>query len=498
MLFNSHVFIFLYLPVVVFGFYYIWKSSPRAGLPWLILSSLAFYAWWEYELLPLLIFSIVFNYYCSGVLVKLRDEAGYSKVILWFGISVNLAFLGYFKYYNFFIGNINEALNTTLSERNIILPLAISFYTFQQIAYLVDSYRNIIEEYKFTHYFLFVTFFPQLIAGPIVHHKDLVPQFAQLSKSAMSNKNIQIGLSIFVIGLFKKVVLADSLAQYADPVFLSASQGHDVSFISAWIGSAAYMLQIYFDFSGYSDMAVGLARIFGIKLPLNFNSPYKALSINEFWDRWHITLSHFIRDYIYIPLGGNRNGRLKQSYYLVFTMSIAGLWHGAGWTFVVWGLLHGFCLVINHAWSRVSKSFINSETADSTSLKVVYRLLVLTFLVFSWVLFRATDLDSAVIIMMAMLDLGSLAEGVLDTVTLENLKQTVTIGLLFLVVLYLPNTYDIFRDHEPAIGYSSSDIYQPDAFCWKSNLKFSIGFGLIGLIAILHMHRINEFIYYSF
>ena len=350
MLFNSYEFIFLFLPIVLLGFHLIGKQGHhRVAIAWLVGASLFFYGWWNPAYLLLMLFSVLFNY---SVGVSLSNTSGrklLSKTILTIGVSVNLAILGYFKYANFFVDNLNALSGTNLILNEVILPLAISFFTFQQIAYLVDAYRGKTKEYNFLHYCLFVTFFPQLIAGPIVHHKEMLPQFAKDAVYKLRSKHLAIGITIFALGLFKKVVLADGVSVYATPVFNAAEAGVMLTFFEAWGGALAYTFQLYFDFSGYSDMAIGIARMFGIRLPLNFNSPYKATSIIDFWRRWHITLSRFLRDYLYIPLGGSRKGRVRRYINLMTTMILGGLWHGAGWTFLLWGALHGFYLMINHA-----------------------------------------------------------------------------------------------------------------------------------------------------
>ncbi len=291
---------------------------------------------------------MLFNFLVGNRLVRIRRK-GYKHSVrgaLVVGIAFNLGTLGYFKYFNFFVETANVVFNAGFNFDEIILPLAISFFTFQQITFLVDAYRGKACDYNFLHYALFVTFFPQLIAGPIVHHAEMMPQFLKRKTGGLSNASIAVGGSIFLLGLFKKVVLADNVAAYATPVFAAASAGQELTLIESWGGVLAYTFQLYFDFSGYSDMAIGLARMFGIVLPLNFNSPYKAASIIDFWRRWHMTLSRFLRDYVYFPLGGSLRGRMKRHINLMITMLLGGLWHGAGWTFVVWGGLHGIYLMI--------------------------------------------------------------------------------------------------------------------------------------------------------
>lgn len=301
MLFNSYVFIFAFLPLVFFVYFFLNKKRlSTLAKAFLVSASLFFYAYWNVCYLPILLGSIVFNFLVSKFLVKHQ-----SKAVLIFGIVCNLALLGYFKYTDFFISNLNAIANTNLGLLHIALPLALSFVTFQQIAYLVDSYNKQTKENSFLNYCLFITFFPQLIAGPIVHHKEMMPQFANKFNLIKNYKFIALGLFVFSIGLFKKSVVADTFSIFANAGF---DVERNLTFLQAWATSLSYTFQLYFDFSGYCDMAIGLALLFNIRLPINFNSPYKALNIQDFWHRWHITLSRFLRDYIYIPLGGNRGG----------------------------------------------------------------------------------------------------------------------------------------------------------------------------------------------
>jgi D-alanyl-lipoteichoic acid acyltransferase DltB (MBOAT superfamily) len=307
-LFNSSVFLFAFLPLTLLAFYVLGGLGKlRTAIAVLVLASLFFYGWWNPIYLPLILGSMLTNYFIGRSLQKLR-LAGSTRLkpLLIVGITFNLGLLGYFKYANFFAGNLNWALGTDYNLAHIVLPLAISFFTFQQIAYLADVYQGKAQEIDLLRYALFVTFFPQLIAGPIVHHQEMMPQFRSSAVGTFRLNNLVVGSTIFVIGLFKKVVLADGVAPYANTIFSGALRDTAYGLTDSWIGLLAYACQIYFDFSGYSDMAVGLGRMFGIGLPLNFNSPYKASGIIEFWRRWHLTLSRFLRDYLYIPLGGNR------------------------------------------------------------------------------------------------------------------------------------------------------------------------------------------------
>ncbi|MCP5006456.1 MAG: MBOAT family protein [Planctomycetes bacterium] len=396
MLFSTFEFIFVFLPIVVFVFFLIGnRGAFRSAVVWLVLCSFFFYGWWKPVYLALLCSSILVNYFLG---LKLREYA--SKPLLAFGVAINLATIGYFKYANFFIDNLNAISGTHYHLETLILPLAISFFTFQQIAYLVDCYRRIAVEHSFLNYCLFVTFFPQLIAGPIVHHKEMLPQFAKPETFRIYVDNFKLGFTIFSIGLFKKVVLADSIAEYAELVFIAVDSGQDVSSIDAWCGALAYSFQLYFDFSGYSDMAIGMGRIFGIKLPLNFNSPYQSVNIIQFWRRWHITLSHFLRDYLYIPFGGNRKGTKRRYINLMATMLLGGLWHGAGWNFVVWGGLHGTYIIIYHAWQHQKEKIPYPK--DMLVAKLAAGGLTFFCVLIAWVFFRAETFEGAFLLLEAM------------------------------------------------------------------------------------------------
>ena len=391
MLFNSYEFIFLFLPVTFFVYFYLLnKRLITASKGFLVFSSLFFYSWWNISYLPLILGSMLFNYIIGSSLNEKFAKIKVSKKsILIFGILMNISLLGYFKYYDFFISGVNNILNLNIELLHLMLPLAISFFTFQQIAYLVDSYRQETKEYDFLNYALFVTFFPQLIAGPIVHHKEMMPQFASTYNLVKKHKNITLGIFIFFIGLFKKVFIADNLAVMATHGFEASAV---LNTLEAWMTSLSYTLQLYFDFSGYTDMAIGIALLFNIKLPINFNTPYKALSIQDFWRRWHITLSRFLRDYIYIPLGGNRVSSFRVYSNLMITFILGGLWHGAGLTFIFWGFLHGSALVVHKLWQKTGIK-LN---------KFIAWFITFNFINITWVFFRAKEFEDAINILQAM------------------------------------------------------------------------------------------------
>lgn len=409
MLFNSWQFVFVFLPIVLAVFFALGHCDRReAALAWLVLASLAFYAYGAAAQVLLIVGSVIFNY-AVGVLIRRQLVTGSDRAarrLMIVGVSANLALLAFFKYYNFFMDSLNSVLRSDFGFVHLVLPLAISFFTLTQIAYLVDVRNGRAQEPSFLHYALFVTYFPHLIAGPILHHSEILPQFRRPRPFRFDAEEFSIGSSIFLLGLFKKISLADPIARYADPVFHAAAAGAAPSFYPAWLGTICFGLQIYFDFSAYSDMAIGLARMMSIKFPLNFNSPYQAASIIEFWRRWHMTLSRFLRDYVYIPLGGNRRGTMCRHVNILATMLIGGLWHGAAWTFVVWGGLHGAYLVVNHVWRdmRGDASLIGHRAGRMIGGAVTFIAVTV-----AWVFFRAESFDAARRIIEGMLGLHGTA-----------------------------------------------------------------------------------------
>ncbi len=407
MLFNSYAFIFFYLPVVLVGFFGLARLSHAYAAGWLALSSLFFYGYWNPAYIGLLLGSIVCNYAFGMWIARagsgIRDQGsgnrqesgGRKKSLLIVAIGANLLLLAYYKYANFFMDNVDLMAGTHWSMGNIILPLGISFFTFTQIAFLVDTWQGKVKEYNFIHYVLFVTYFPHLIAGPILHHKEMMPQFSHLSNYRVNWEHVANGLMLFTLGLCKKTLLADSLAPYANGVFGGVESGILPTTYEAWAGALAYTLQLYFDFSGYTDMALGIALMFNIRLPANFDSPYKATSIIDFWRRWHMTLSRFLRDYLYIPLGGNRKGKVRRYANLMITMLLGGLWHGAGWTFVAWGALHGVYLSINNLWRDATK-------LPGWLIKPFGFAITFIAVVAAWVMFRSMDIAQAGTMLAAM------------------------------------------------------------------------------------------------
>jgi len=354
MLFNSYIFLFCFLPItwILFRFACAMRITDVA-LAVLTVASLAFYSYWNPPFVFLILFSVLFNYAWGRIIERNMHAENPRKIWLFSGVAVNLGLIAYFKYANFFMSNLAALGDFEWTSRSIFLPLGISFFTFQQIAYLIDCSKGKAREHTFTHYALFVTFFPQLIAGPIVRYDQIMPQFSRLRTFGLSYRNIALGIALLSLGLFKKLVIADTLSPWVAALFDSSSTP---TFFEAWAGTLSYTFQIYFDFSGYSDMALGLGKLFNIDLPLNFNSPYKATSVIEFWRRWHISLSTFLKDYLYIPLGGSRKGTLRRYGNLMITMLLGGLWHGASWNFVIWGGLHGMFLSVNHLFRSFTRN----------------------------------------------------------------------------------------------------------------------------------------------
>ncbi|MEW6492203.1 MAG: MBOAT family protein [Cyanobacteriota bacterium] len=505
MLFNSWQFISLFLPITVAIFFGVGRlGKQKLAIIWLIAASLFFYGWWNSGYLSLLIFSILFNYAVGYILSQPLAIPLSKKWILTLGIAINLVLIGYFKYANFFVSTVNDLLGTSFNFYKIILPLGISFFTFQQIAYLIDAYRGETKEYSFLNYCLFVSFFPQLIAGPIVHHKEVIPQFDHKSTYRFDSENLAVGMTIFLIGLCKKVLLADTIALYATPVFVAAGDGVPLTFYEAWSGALAYSLQLYFDFSGYSDMAIGAARMFGIKLPLNFDSPYKAVSIIDFWRRWHITLSNFLRDYLYIPLGGNRQGKLRRYTNIIITMLLGGLWHGAGWTFVFWGGLHGIYLCINHLWRDLWRSLGRDLNASPWWSRVLGCLVTFLAVVIAWVFFRAENMEAAIALFKTMIGVNGFSLSASISPVVPPAKKLL-LGLCLFIWL-APNTQQWMIRYDPALTQPVAETFYSrykylwQKLQWQPTRTYGIIFGVLTFIIAKTFFNApqSEFLYFNF
>ena len=507
MLFNSWIFLLGFLPVTLAGFFLLGRRSPVIGAAWLAGASLFFYGWWDLRYVPLLLGSICVNYGCSTVLAS--GPARRRKALLIATIAANLALLGYYKYAGFLVASIAELLARPLPALHVILPVGISFFTFTQIAFLVDTYRGQVRERRFVHYLLFVTYFPHLIAGPVLHHKEMMPQFADRGIFRLSQENIAAGASIFFIGLAKKVLIADNLAPFAGALF---NQPGEPSLLIAWGGVLAYAFQLYFDFSGYSDMAIGLSRLFGVKLPLNFDSPYKAANIAEFWRRWHMTLSRFLRDYLYIPLGGNRHGGARRYLNLMITMVLGGLWHGAGWNFLIWGALHGVFLGIHGAWGSLAARL--RLPVQSAAWRIVATAITFVAVCTAWVFFRAPDLAGALAIVdglyggngVALPDaLARFLVPVQPLLAAMNVSFYLGGGSAFidgwrwiclaaLLAFACPNTQQIMRLVAPALDAKPVGSY----LAWQPTRRWAAAIAGLALASMLSLSRPAEFLYFQF
>lgn len=520
MLFNSYTFLFAFLPATLLAFFLAARFRPRAGMLVLVLASLAFYSWWDRRYLLLLLGSAAFNYGMSRAIDRARQAGNLrsAKALTTGTIVADLLLLGYYKYANFFIATANAAAGLHLTPLQIILPLGISFFTFTQIAFVVDTYRGEAREHDWMRYLLFVTWFPHLIAGPIIHHKETMPQFAA-SVSRANWLAIASGSAVFTLGLFKKVVLADNIGSYvaatnATSAFTKAALGVHVGFFDGWAAALAYTLQLYFDFSGYSDMAIGLSLIFGVKFPANFNSPYQAVNIIDFWRRWHMTLSRFLRDYVYVPLGGNRRGPVRRYLNLMATMLIGGLWHGAGWTFVIWGGLHGTYLVVNHGWHAVRTAIGMDRRSSSRLGRGAARTLTFVAVVVAWVFFRAPTVAAAREVLIGMSGLNGFVLLEADRASLGSVgnwlanagvhfdpalqMSIIPVGLWIVALLpiawWLPNSQQILARFPVVLDPPPATT----RVLWKPSLMWAIGAAVLFTIALLNLTKPSEFLYYQF
>lgn len=521
MLFNSYQFLFLFLPVTLAGFFLLAHTSKGFAVTWLAVASLFFYGWWNHAFVTLLLASITFNYFMGNrINVAQRSARPFlARALLITGVATDLLLLTYFKYGLFLLSFLGPASPAHLDTGSIIVPLGISFYTFTQIAYLVDIYRAEVNARKFTHFALFVSYFPHLIAGPILHHKEIMPQLSLNETYRFRSENFAVGITVFAIGLFKKTILADGVAPIAAPLFDAHGwNGLSPTFMDAWIGALAYTLQLYFDFSGYSDMAIGVSRMFGIKLPINFFSPYKAPSIIQFWRRWHMTLSRFLRDYLYFSLGGNRKGSFRRYINIFLTMLLGGIWHGAGWTFIVWGALHGFYLMVNHAWISL-KSAIKWE-GEIRGAATIARVITFTAITIGWVIFKADNLAIAHEILRGMAGLNGF---VLATSWLGHLggfgvwlanhgiafnqtigfvhggsRDLIWVAGLLIIAWHTPNTAQImarFRLSPDSIGTENGVTSE---FSWAPNFRWALLCALLLAASLGALSKPSVFLYFQF
>jgi D-alanyl-lipoteichoic acid acyltransferase DltB (MBOAT superfamily) len=529
MLFNSHEFLFVFLPITLLVFYWLGRTSRMSAIIWLILASLAFYGWWRPLNILIIGPSILINYAFASTLLRLSQRngsQGQSRAVLLLGLAFNVLFLGFFKYTDFLYGSVNDLFGANLILMHIILPLGISFITFQKIAFLIDVQAGRVKSFSFREYCTFVLFFPQLIAGPIVHYREMMPQF-QAASCRFNKENFAVGLTLLFFGLFKKGVLADNIAPLITPLYEHSAAGGKTPFLLAWMAALGFTLQLYFDFSGYTDMALGLARFFGIKLPPNFNSPLKATSIIDFWLRWHMTLTRFLTAYIYNPLVlwmtrrraakgqpgfGVRNPTVGSFVSLLMvplitTMFISGLWHGAGYGFVIWGLLHGIFLTINHGW----RVFAARRWRDHASYNRISNRagFVLTFLTVTtaMVFFRASTVTSAIDLTKGVFGLNGFrlphgAAAIAATYGTEIEKAAVWIVALLFIALVCPNTLEILAPYEPALGWrpqpAGPAIGPIRIPAWGPSLPWGVAISAMAAIAIFSIGGPSEFLYWQF
>lgn len=482
MLFNSYEFIFLFLPITLIIYFTLnryGKNNVAKG--WLVIASLYFYSYFHLSYLYLILTSIIINYFIGNKLNHKSLTGKERKIWMIVGVIFNLGLLGYFKYYDFFVENINTVFRTNFTLLHILLPLGISFFTFQQLSFIIDSYNEKSMKYDFLSYCLFVTFFPQLIAGPIVLPNEMLPQFEDKRNKVINYENMNRGLYMFSIGLAKKVILADTIANFANAGF---DQMETLNIIEAWMTSISYTLQLYFDFSGYCDMAMGIALMFNIVLPLNFNSPYKSTNIQEFWKRWHMTLGRFMTNYLYIPLGGNRLGERKTLRNLFIVFMASGIWHGAGWNFVIWGGLHGICILIHRVWKNSGRKMN----------KLLGWFITINLVNIFWVFFRAETLNRALKVLKGMFDYKSLITIVFEIEQKNNLMRMhqeikdsfvvneidITILLFATIVTFLlNNTFNIVNS-------------------LKINIKNCFVLAFLFSISICYFNGISNFLYFNF
>ncbi len=544
MLFNSAGFLLGFLPPAVVGFYLIGRFSRVWAIRWLIAVSILFYGWWRPLNVLIVGSSIIINFFVARALLRLsqeEDSRRTSQAVLVLGLLFNVAFLGIFKYTDFVAGTINDVFSANLIMRHIILPLGISFITFQKIAFLIDVQAGRVKSFTFQDYCTFVLFFPQLVAGPIVHWREMMPQF-YAARCRFDTQNVAVGLTLLLFGLFKKVILADKIAPLVSLIYAHAAAGGRVTFLMAWMAAIGFTLQIYFDFSGYTDMALGLGRLFGIKLPPNFYSPLRASNVIDFWLRWNITLTRFLTAYIYNPLMlwltrrrvakgrqgfGGRNTTVGAFISLlmgptILTMFICGLWHGAGYGFVVWGVLHGFYITVNHAWRLTGRRLWPDRRSYDRVMRPVGWIITFVTVTATMVFFRASTIASAIDLVKGMAGMNGIglperilakwgpAASLAHRIGIITITETahdflvtgVGISILLLIALLLPNTLQILGRYEPALGVRPS----PTTFAigkiklveWGPSLAWAVAMSAIAVVALVHIGGPSEFLYWQF
>jgi alginate O-acetyltransferase complex protein AlgI len=534
MLFNSYGFIFVFLPATLVCFFAIGIVSRTWALRWIILVSLFFYAWWRPFNVVLIAPSILINFAIARIIQRLGKDERLSLLFLILGLLFNIAFLGYFKYNDFGRSAVNDIFGTNLILTHVILPLGISFITFQKIAFLIDVHSKRVSEFTLQDYCIFVLFFPQLIAGPIVHYREMMPQFHNAT-CRFNKSDFAVGLTLLFFGLFKKVVLADNMAPFVSPIYEQAAAGNQISLFLAWAAAVGFTLQLYFDFSGYTDMALGAARFFGIRLPQNFDSPLQASNVIDFWLRWHMTLTRFLTAYIYNPLVlwltrrrlarsrsllSGRNTTIGAFGYLIMfplllTMLVSGIWHGAGYGFIVWGFIHGFYLTINHAWRLVGPPLWPSRSSYDRFMKPVGFLVTFVSVSAAMVFFRSSTITSAADLIRGMIGLNGVTlphlgsirswlSGIeaasLSTGDKDFIMMAIWIFVLMFVAVACPNTLQILARFEPALGVKArpTGFLGEQRFEWNPSISWAIGVAIVAAAGILSLGGPSEFLYWQF
>jgi D-alanyl-lipoteichoic acid acyltransferase DltB (MBOAT superfamily) len=542
MLFNSYEFLFIFLPIALAAFFFLGAFSRSWALNSIIVASLCFYAWWRPLNVLIILPTVLINFAAARAIQHFlsQEKKRSARTVLVAGIAFDVAFLGYFKYANFTAIVLHDVFGRNLVLKEIILPLGISFITFQLITFLVDVHGQRIKSFSLRDFVLFVLFFPQLIAGPIVHYREMMPQFKEAS-CKFSKENASVGLTLFAFGLFKKVVLADSIAPLISPIYGQAALGEPISLVTSWMAAIGFTMQIYFDFCGYTDMALGIARFFGIRLPQNFNSPLRASNIIDFWLRWHITLTRFLTAYIYNPLAlsltrrrlangkpvfGGRNSTvgaflLLLAFPTVLTMFISGLWHGAAYTFVVWGLMHGFYLAINHAWRQIGPRLWPDKDSYNRFMTPAGFVITFVSVAASMIVFRAATMGAAGNLLKGMFGLNGVAlpRSVIDrlgpvTGVLSDLgvvrglepgvdanQLTVWIAGLTFIALVFPNTLEVLARYEPALGVKELPPEKRRgrlAIAWSASPVWAVVLSVIAATGVFYLGGQSEFLYWQF
>jgi alginate O-acetyltransferase complex protein AlgI len=492
------------------------------ALRWVIAASLFFYGWWRPLNVLIIAPSVLINFLLARLLQRMNKQGrrGSAQVVLLVGLAFNVAFLGYFKYSNFLVGAINDAFGTQMFLARIILPLGISFITFQKIAFLIDVHAGRVESFTLQDYCLFVLFIPQLIAGPIVHYREMMPQFHRVS-CRFDKDNVSVGLTLFAFGLFKKVFIADNIVPLVRPIYEQATSGSSIALLPAWVAAVGFTLQIYFDFSGYTDMALGIGRMFGVRLPPNFNSPLRASSIIDFWQRWHMTLTRFLTAYIYNPLAlwltRRRAARVQSGFAvpskgpgafiellmlpILLTMLVSGIWHGAGYTFIVWGVLHGFYLTVNHLWRLLGPKLWRDKSSYERFMQPTGFIITFVCVAASMVIFRSANLKTAANLLQGMVGLHGIGLSQLKNISVGRVTIAFWIAVPAFIALVCPNTLQILSRYEPALGWNPNPhdgATLRTRILWRPSLTWAAAVSIITVIGIFYLGGQSEFLYWQF